>query len=66
MVDLAPHNLDGSRFVSGDEPIQTYAETEPQIHARHSSNRYEPLKAELVVFANLVLGGATCPGSFRG
>ncbi len=35
VVDLAPHDLDVMRFISGDEPVRLYAETEQQIHTEH-------------------------------
>ncbi len=35
VVDLAPHDLDVMRFISGDEPIRVYAETKRQIHTEH-------------------------------
>jgi UDP-N-acetylglucosamine 3-dehydrogenase len=35
VVDLAPHDLDIMRFVSGDEPIRVYAETQQEIHTAH-------------------------------
>ncbi len=35
VVDLAPHDLDVMRFVSGDEPTRIYAETQQEIHTDH-------------------------------
>jgi predicted dehydrogenase len=35
VVDLAPHDLDVMRFVSGEEAVRVYAETEQQIHTDH-------------------------------
>ena len=35
VIDLAPHDLDVMRFLSGAEPIRVYAETEQQIHSDH-------------------------------
>ena len=35
VVDLAPHDLDVMRFISGDEPVRVYAETQQQIHTEH-------------------------------
>jgi len=35
VVDLAPHDLDVMRFVSGDEPVRVYAETQQEIHTDH-------------------------------
>ena len=35
VVDLAPHDLDLMRFLTGAEPIRLYAETEQQIHTAH-------------------------------
>jgi len=35
VVDLAPHDLDVMRFISEDEPVRLYAETEQQIHTAH-------------------------------
>ncbi|MBC7361728.1 MAG: Gfo/Idh/MocA family oxidoreductase [Candidatus Aminicenantes bacterium] len=38
VVDLAPHDLDIMRFVSGDEPLRLYAETEQRIHTDHEDS----------------------------
>ena len=35
VVDLAPHDLDVMRFVTGDEPAYLFAETEQRIHTDH-------------------------------
>lgn len=35
VVDLAPHDLDVMRFVTGDEIVRVFAETERQIHTAH-------------------------------
>ncbi len=35
VVDLAPHDLDVMRFVTGDEIVRVFAETEQQIHTAH-------------------------------
>jgi predicted dehydrogenase len=35
VVDLATHDLDVMRFVSGDEPVRVYAETHQEIHTAH-------------------------------
>lgn len=35
VVDLAPHDLDVMRFLSGAEPIRVYAETQQKIHTAH-------------------------------
>jgi predicted dehydrogenase len=35
VVDLAPHDLDVMRFISGEEPTRVYAETEQRIHTDH-------------------------------
>ncbi|MGC9521711.1 MAG: Gfo/Idh/MocA family oxidoreductase [Anaerolineae bacterium] len=35
VVDLATHDLDLMRFVTGEEPARVYAETEQQIHTSH-------------------------------
>jgi predicted dehydrogenase len=35
VVDLAPHDLDVMRFITGAEPVRVYAETEQQIHTEH-------------------------------
>ena len=35
VVDLAPHDIDVMRFISEDEPVRLYAETEQQIHTAH-------------------------------
>ena len=38
VVDLAPHDLDVMRFISGDEPVRVFAETEQQIHTAHEDS----------------------------
>lgn len=38
VIDLAPHDLDIMRFVSGDEPVRVYAETERQINTEHEDS----------------------------
>ena len=35
VIDLAPHDLDVMRFISGEEAMRVYAETEQQIHTDH-------------------------------
>lgn len=35
VVDLAPHDIDIMRFLSGKEPLRVYAETEQRIHTDH-------------------------------
>lgn len=35
VIDLAPHDLDIMRFLTGLNPIRVYAETEQQIHTNH-------------------------------
>ena len=35
MIDLAPHDLDVMRFITGDEIVRVFAETEQQIHTAH-------------------------------
>ncbi len=35
VVDLATHDLDLMRYVTGEEPFRVYAETEQQIHTSH-------------------------------
>jgi UDP-N-acetylglucosamine 3-dehydrogenase len=35
VVDLAPHDLDIMRFITGLEPLRVYAETERHIHTEH-------------------------------
>ena len=35
VVDLAPHDVDIIRFLTGKDPIRVYAETEQQIHTDH-------------------------------
>jgi predicted dehydrogenase len=35
VIDLAPHDLDVMRFISDDEPVRVYAETQQQIHTEH-------------------------------
>ncbi len=35
VIDLAPHDLDLMRFLTGTDPIRVYAETEQRIHTEH-------------------------------
>lgn len=35
VIDLAPHDLDIMRFISGDEPVRVFAETQQEIHTAH-------------------------------
>jgi predicted dehydrogenase len=35
VIDLAPHDLDLMRFLTGSNPIRIYAETEQRIHTDH-------------------------------
>jgi len=35
VIDLAPHDLDVMRFITGDEIVRVFAETEQQIHTAH-------------------------------
>ncbi len=35
VIDLAPHDLDVMRYITGQEPIRVYAETERRIHTDH-------------------------------
>ena len=35
VIDLAPHDLDLMRFLTGSDPIRLYAETEQRIHTDH-------------------------------
>jgi len=51
VVDLAVHDLDVMRFVSGSEIIRVYAETEKHIHSK-----YEDLLTGLVRFDDGTIG----------
>jgi predicted dehydrogenase len=35
VVDLAPHDVDLMRFITGTDPVRIYAETEQRIHTDH-------------------------------
>ena len=35
VIDLAPHDVDVMRFLTGQDPIRIYAETEQRIHTDH-------------------------------
>lgn len=35
VVDLAPHDIDVMRFLTGLDPVRVYAETEQRIHTEH-------------------------------
>ena len=51
VVDLAPHDLDVMRYLTGAEPIRIYAEAERRIHTQH-----EDLFIGTMKFANGVVG----------
>lgn len=51
VVDLAPHDLDVMRFISGAEPTRVFAETEQRIHTEH-----EDLMTALLRFDNEMTG----------
>lgn len=51
VVDLAPHDLDIMRFLTGMEPLRVYAETEQRIHTQH-----EDLMSGLLRFQDGVTG----------
>ena len=51
VVDLAPHDLDLMRFLSGDEPERLYAETQQEVHTEH-----EDLVNALLHFQNGITG----------
>jgi UDP-N-acetylglucosamine 3-dehydrogenase len=51
VVDLAPHDLDVMRFISGEEPVRVYANTQQQIHTAH-----EDLVTGMLHFANGLTG----------
>jgi predicted dehydrogenase len=51
VVDLAPHDLDVMRYLTGSEPTRVYAEIERRVHTDH-----EDLLLGLVRFANGVIG----------
>ncbi|MBN2002497.1 MAG: gfo/Idh/MocA family oxidoreductase, partial [Anaerolineae bacterium] len=51
VVDLAPHDLDVMRFISGAEPVRVFAETEQRIHTEH-----EDLVTALLRFDNEMTG----------
>jgi UDP-N-acetylglucosamine 3-dehydrogenase len=51
VVDLAPHDLDIMRYLTGLEPLRVYAETEQRIHTQH-----EDLMSGLLRFPDGVTG----------
>ncbi|NBD36481.1 MAG: Gfo/Idh/MocA family oxidoreductase [Chloroflexi bacterium] len=51
VVDLAPHDLDVMRFITGAEPIRLFAEIEQQVHTDH-----EDLVSALIRFDNGITG----------
>jgi len=51
VVDLAPHDVDIMRFLTGLNPLRVYAETEQQIHTDH-----EDLLFGLLRFPNGITG----------
>lgn len=51
VIDLAPHDLDLMRFITGAEPVRVFAETEQQIHTGH-----EDLVMALLRFDNGITG----------
>jgi predicted dehydrogenase len=38
VIDLAPHDLDVMRFISDDEPLRVFAETQQEIHTAHEDS----------------------------
>jgi len=44
VIDLAPHDLDTMRFLSGREPVRLYAETEQRIHTEHEDLLWATLR----------------------
>lgn len=51
VVDLAPHDIDVMRFLTGEDPIRVYAETEQRIHTQH-----EDLMVSLLRFPGGIAG----------
>jgi predicted dehydrogenase len=51
VVDLAPHDLDVMRFISDEEPVRVYADTQQQIHTEH-----EDLLTGMLHFTNGLTG----------
>lgn len=51
IVDLAPHDLDLMRFLTGSDPIRVFAETEQRIHTEH-----EDLVTGMLRFPDGVVG----------
>jgi predicted dehydrogenase len=51
VIDLAPHDLDLMRYLTGLDPLRVYAETERRIHSSH-----EDLVLGLLRFADGVTG----------
>ena len=51
VIDLAPHDIDMMRYLTGMEPIRLYCETEKRIHTEH-----EDLLLGLLRFENGVTG----------
>ena len=51
VIDLAPHDLDIMRYLTGLEPLRVYAETEQRIHTQH-----EDLMSGLLRFPDGVTG----------
>lgn len=51
MIDLAPHDMDLMRYLTGLDPVRIYAETEQRIHTDH-----EDLVVGLLRFPDSVTG----------
>jgi UDP-N-acetylglucosamine 3-dehydrogenase len=51
VIDLAPHDLDVMRHITGEDPFRVYAETERQIHTDH-----EDLVTALLRFSSGITG----------
>jgi predicted dehydrogenase len=51
VVDLAPHDLDVMRFLTGSDPVRLYAETEQRIHTAH-----EDLLLAMLRFPDGIIG----------
>lgn len=52
VIDLAPHDVDVMRFLTGSDPIRVHSETEQRIHTEHEDLLWASLR-----FPDGVIGG---------
>jgi predicted dehydrogenase len=59
VIDLAPHDVDIMRFLTGLDPIRVYAETEQRIHTEHEDMLFGLLRFPQGITAALEINWLT-------